>query len=146
MEKATLRLMFTLPQEDQDYLKLQGWQWETIGSGNQQWLLIHNWPLPAGFSTKHTDLALLITQGYPTAPLDMAYFNPDLVLEGGRSFPPNTRLSATPIDGKNYQRWSKHRQAGTNEWRPGIDSIRTHLLFITAFLADTVSGNSRSGS
>ena len=75
-------------------------------------------------------MALRISPSYPDDQIDMVYFSPALALKSGRGI---RQLTLTMIDGKQYQQWSRHRTA-QNPWRPGLDSISTHLLQVNNWL------------
>lgn len=121
-----MRRVFVLPEVDAEHLKAMGLEWETIKEGNIHWLLIYKFPVPSGFNVKEVTLALMIQPGYPVAQLDMAYFYPHLQLLSQKQI---GALSFQPIEGKVYQRWSRHRTP-TNPWRPGIDDLSTHLASV----------------
>jgi hypothetical protein len=57
----------------------------------------------------------------------MAYFFPALSRLDGKAI---NAISFQPINGKTYQRWSRHR-TGQNPWREGIDDLSTHLSLIS---------------
>ncbi len=125
-----MRRSFTLPLFDEEYLNRTGFLWETINEGGLPWVLIHEYPVPNGYCQRTTSVALLISPGYPDAQLDMAYFNPAL------SRIDNKHIGATciqQIDGKSFQRWSRHR-TGENPWRPGIDDIASHMNLVAYWL------------
>lgn len=120
-----------LPEEDIEFLDTLGLSWETIIEANQQWLVIYQFVVPIGYSVKKVDIAILITTGYPVAPLDMAYFFPSLLREDGK--PINATQAFQQLDGKLWQRWSRHRSA-QNPWHPGEDSLLTHFVSINEWL------------
>lgn len=122
------RREFQLPEDDVLQLDSAGYQWETI-PGN--WLLVHEFPVPAGYNTATASVAVQIPSGYPTAQLDMAFFHPALQLTSGRRIP-NTEVSM-PVDGKHWQRWSRH-YSPQNPWRAGEYNILTHLQLVRSWL------------
>ena len=124
-----MRKEFQLPEGDLDYLASLGLPWETFREANNQWLLIHDFPLPSGFNVPMVDVALLIDPGYPVAQIDMAYFFPHLVLLSNR---PIGALAGQPLEGKIYQRWSRHRTP-VNPWRPGVDDLSTHMSAVNSW-------------
>ena len=132
--EPALRQQFDLALEDQAFLDKQGLPWETLLLGSAGWLLIHNFPVPAGYTVATTTLALALPGSYPTAEIDMMYFAPGLVRRDGRGI---NALSPQPLDGKNYQRWSRHRPPGI--WRPGIDNIETHVLAVGEWITEELS-------
>lgn len=132
-----MRRTFKLPEEDREFLDARGFSWETILNGNEQWLIINDFPIPAGYNVEKAIAAVLIVAGYPDSPLDMVYFYPNLIRQDNHSIP---NLSPRMIDGKNFQQWSRHR-TGENQWRPGEDSISTHLSLVTHFLKNELIRN-----
>ncbi len=127
MEKI-YRRDFLLPEEDIQFLNKLGLPWETISNAGL-WLIIYDYPIPVGYNVNKAEIALNIPSGYDAAQIDMAYFHPHLLKLSGRL------ISATvphPIDGKSFQRWSRHRQP--NEWVPGIDNVSTHLSLVDNWL------------
>jgi hypothetical protein len=125
-----MRREFVLPEDDIEYLNGLALPWETIASGSSRWLLIHNFPIPVGYSVSEVTVALMIPPGYPVAQIDMAYFYPHLQLLSGRQI---GALAFVNIDGKVFQRWSRHRTK-SNPWRPGIDDLSTHLASVTSWI------------
>lgn len=124
-----MRRQFNLPEEDTEYLNSSGYGWETIAeSGN--WVIVHDYPVPDGYNVSHVSVALKIETGYPTTQIDMAYFFPQLSRKDGK---PIGALTAIGLDGKQWQRWSRHR-TGNNPWRVGVDDICTHLAFVMHWL------------
>jgi hypothetical protein len=126
-EAPPARRAFRLPENDEEFLESLQLPWETIKDGKVHWLLIHNYPLPAGFTVTDATLAIRI-EGYPPAKLDMASFLPALSKAGGASIP---SLSNQTIDGSTYQQWSRHY-----EWREGDDTLVTHTLRVKNWLLD----------
>ncbi|MGZ3858137.1 MAG: E2/UBC family protein [Flavisolibacter sp.] len=121
-----MRRQFQLPEKDTSFLDAQGLEWETVLSSGMQWLLVHQFPVPTGYNTTTVTVAVKIETGYPRAQLDMAYFYPALQRQDGQVI---GAISVQPIDGMNYQRWSRHRTA-QNPWREGVDDISTHLSMV----------------
>lgn len=122
------RKQFVLPEEDMETLKQLAIPWETVTSGNH-WLIIYGYPIPDGYNVKQADIALMIPPSYPASQIDMAYFSPALVKKSGR---PIGAIANQSIDGKTFQRWSRHR--APNEWTPGIDCVATHLCLVDNWL------------
>jgi hypothetical protein len=46
---------------------------------------------------------------------------------------PIKALAQQQIDGTGWQRWSRHRTP-QNPWRPGVDSVATHLVLVDQWL------------
>lgn len=127
-----MRRQFDLPSFDTDYLGTIGLEWETITEGAKRWLLIHGWPVPAGYTVENTTIALHLPPGYPEAQIDMAYFFPALARKDSQPIGA-TQVSET-IDGKSFQRWSRHRTDAA-PWRPGDDDVSTHMVLVEEWLA-----------
>ena len=124
-----MRRQFKLVDQDEDYLNSLGLDWEAVRSGGQ-WVLVHQYPVPAGYSLDRTSAAVRIEPAYPDVQLDMVYFHPHLQREDGKAI---RALAVQKIDGRPWQRWSRHRTP-QNPWRPGEDYVGTHLLLVRHWL------------
>jgi hypothetical protein len=124
------RRQFQLPEADVNHLNARGLRWETLASGGSRWLLVHDFPVPNGYNVTGVTAAVSISPGYPDAQLDMVYFHPPLARCDGRAI---GALSSQVIDGKNFQRWSRHRTPA-NPWRPGEDDLSSHLALVEHWL------------
>jgi len=123
---------FKLLPADHAYLDGLGLRWETVLEGERRWLLLHDYPLPAGYAPAKVRLALDVLKDYPASQIDMFYFAPFVHLAGGREIP-STQVRAS-IAGVEYQGWSRHRN-GSSLWDPNTDSVRTHLALVETCLA-----------
>ena len=127
-----MRREFRLPEEDEEHLNARGLPWETVRLGGVNWLLIHNFPVPSGYShSAEVTLAVRIEAAYPPGKLDMAYFFPPLVRADGKRI---NALSVEHIDGKPFQRWSRHYI-----WVAGEHSLITHIGCIEHWLSSELS-------
>jgi hypothetical protein len=115
--------------QDRIFLDRLGLPWEAIADGNT-WVLIHNYPLPSGYTAAHVILAIRMETGYPLTQLDMMYVYPAIARKDGRPIAQVNSVQA--LDGKSFQRWSRHR-TGANPWVPGEDSLETHFYLIEEF-------------
>lgn len=122
---------FVLPAADVEFLDARHPGWEAIRNSSANWLLVGQFALPDGYTVETTQVALRIESGYPDTQIDMAYFDPPLRRQDGKGIPATE--STETIDGKSFQRWSRHR-TGANPWRPGIDDISTHLAQVQHWL------------
>lgn len=127
-EAPPARRAFDLPEKDEAFLNSLGLIWETVQEGDVRWLLIHIYPISAGYNICNAKLAIKINGGYPPAKLDMAYFLLGLSKTSGTNIP---NLSQLAFDGDQFQQWSRHY-----EWREGIDTLATHYLRIEHWLLD----------
>lgn len=126
-----MRRQFDLPSFDSQYLGTTGLQWETINEGAGRWLLIHEWVVCAGYNVGRVTVALQIPPGYPDAQIDMVYVHPPLSRADGR---PIGTLTEQNLEGKTFQRWSRHR-TGEAPWRPGEDDVSSHLVLVNDWFA-----------
>jgi hypothetical protein len=126
-----MRRQFQLPQGDEGHLGGLARPWETLLEGKARWLLIHDWPVPVGYNHPTVSVAVRIETGYPDAQLDMVYVFPHLARLDGVGI---NNLTNQAIDGKSWQRWSRHR-TGENPWRPGVDDLSTHLFLVDDWFA-----------
>jgi len=125
-----MRRQFKLPEGDEICLDALCLPWETIVEGSVQWLFVHNFKIPVGYSHELAIAALRIPPNYPVEQIDMVYFDPHLSLKSGKRI---NALSPLVIDGRQFQQWSRHRTA-QNPWRPGEDDVCSHLLQATSWL------------
>lgn len=126
-----MRRAFQLPEADEAHLAGLGLPWEAVADGGARWLLVHGWPLPAGYNHPAVSVAVRIEPGYPEAQLDMVYVFPPLARADGAGI---NNLSGQALDGKDWQRWSRHR-TGENPWRPGVDDLSAHLFLVDDWFA-----------
>jgi hypothetical protein len=120
----TSRRDFSLLPADVAYLNALGLLWEAVIEGDKRWLLIYNYPLPAGYVIQKATIALLIHKLYPASQIDMFYVFPEAKLGSGRAIP-NTE-GRVNISGQNFVQWSRHRQ-GTSTWNPNRDNVQTQM-------------------
>lgn len=121
-----MRRDFQLPAEDSRFLDQLG-RWESINDRGMQWVLIYDYPVCPGYTVDKVTVAIKIDTGYPRTQLDMAYFLPALQRTDGKTI---NATSGQQINGKLFQRWSRHRTA-QNPWREGIDDISTHMSLVS---------------
>jgi len=122
---------FNLLARDESFLDEYRLPWETISDGSQ-WVLIHEFPTHEGYNHSHVTTAIRMETGYPNAELNMVYFFPALARKDGKPIGKTEAIQA--IDGRTYQRWSRHRTA-QNPWRAGIDGLDTHVFLVEDWLA-----------
>src|SRR6185312_5956926 len=125
-----MRRDFRLPAGDEAYLSHLGNPWEAIRDAGLPWLLIHEFGAPEAYSQPLVTVAILVTPGYPDAQLDMAYFHPALSRKDGVGI---NAICIQGLDGKPFQRWSRHRTPA-NPWRPGVDDVASHLELVRYWL------------
>ena len=130
--------MFALLESDHAFLDGLALRWETVAEPSPQdasqirrWLLIHNYPVPSGYTVANVTLALEIPTTYPGAQIDMFYTNPPLRLVSGREIA-STQVAAT-IQGLAFNGWSRHR-GSNNPWDPDRDNVASHLALVESAL------------
>lgn len=122
------------PTLDQDRAFLDGYAagWESIVDGSA-WVLIPDFQLPAGFTESKVTLAIRMEGGYPLAQLDMFYVFPAIRRADGK--PIRQADVIQHIDGRAFQRWSRHRTEA-NPWIAGQDCLETHIYLVEDALAE----------
>lgn len=126
---------FALLDVDEAHLNRLGLRWETIVEVNRRWLLLHDYPLPAGYAVGHTKIALEIPPNYPGAQIYGFYAYPPLALSSGRTIE-STQLRGVLL-GVEFHGWSRNRGAGA-PWNPTTDNVVTQLALVDAALAKEV--------
>lgn len=116
-----------LPEEDLEFLEAHyPERWEPVGEGDKPGLIIKDYRLPEGYTPRESDLLLLVPGDYPAAGIDMFYFDPEVLRKDGSAI---DKLSRESHFGRSWQRWSRHYS-----WRPGEDSIATHVSSVKEHL------------
>lgn len=132
-EGFILKTDFNVPIEDREFLNSLSNKVDMVKEGNINWLIIRDYELPNGYNVANADVAFLIPPHYPRTQLDMVYFNPPLSRKDGKII---RTLSNQQIEGKTYQRWSRHRTAA-NKWNPEIDNVEAHVdLMMSCLIAE----------
>ncbi len=119
-----------LPNGDSNFITSCKLQVDTIKEGNLTWLIFRDFKIPEGYNVEVADAAIMLPPHYPATQLDMIYFNPPLARIDGKQI---RTLSNQPIEGKSFQRWSRHRTT-LNKWNPEIDDIESHLDLMNSCL------------
>ncbi len=126
---------FALLDVDEAHLNRLGLRWETITEANRRWLLLHDYPLPVGYTVAYTKLALEVPPTYPGAQIYGFYAYPPLALSSGRTIE-STQLRGVLL-GVEYHGWSRNRGQGA-PWNPITDNVVTQLALVDAALAKEV--------
>lgn len=126
---------FALLDVDEVHLNRLGLKWETIVEGGRRWLLLHNYPLPSGYTVGRTKMALEISPTYPGGQIYGFYAYPPLALTSGHAIA-STQLRGV-LQGVEYHGWSRNRGAGA-PWNPTTDNVVTQLALVDAALAKEV--------
>ena len=129
---ASRRRDFSLLAKDAAFLDRLGFEWDTIEDG-RRWVVVRNYPLPSGYQVQRCSLAVDIPAGYPTSEIDMFYCDPPLRLSAGNE--PACADARQRIEGRDYQRWSRHRDPGT--WSAD-DCVGTHFGLVDLAISGEV--------
>ena len=114
---------FRPPQNDLDWLCKTERRFELVAEKNTLRVVLYDFPVPPGYDRSEVAVNVRIDPGYPDTQIDMVYVHPPLARADGRSI---AALSQDRFDGKDWQRWSRHRTPA-NPWRAGIDNLSTHF-------------------
>ncbi|PKV49212.1 multiubiquitin [Aquimarina sp. MAR_2010_214] len=114
---------FDIPADDSEFLNSLSNKVDILKEGNVCWIMLRDYALPEGYNVNTADVAIMIPPHYPRTALDMVYFTPPLHRKDGKQI---GQLVNQSIEGKNYQRWSRHRTQ-YNPWHPEIDNFESHL-------------------
>lgn len=126
-----MRRDFSLPEEDMEWLQSLGRPYELVQENGVRRVVLLEWPVPDGYTADCVSINVRIDAGYPDSQIDMAYFFPPLARRDGRAI---GSLADDAFDGRNWQRWSRHRTPA-NPWRPGVDNLSTHFVLVDEWLA-----------
>jgi len=132
LEDQSIRHQFDLPAQDTHFLNSTELRWEAVKEGNVMRVIIYDYPIPEGYNVTTADIYVRISDNYPDSELDMIYASPALSLKCGKSI---NRLSNENFDGKNWQRWSRHRVNKAEAWNPTLDGIESHLVLVDDWFA-----------
>ncbi|OQW40188.1 MAG: hypothetical protein A4S08_05250 [Proteobacteria bacterium SG_bin4] len=126
---------FALLDIDEAHLNRLGLKWETLIETERRWLLLHDYPLPVGYTVAHSKVALEIPPTYPGAQIYGFYAYPPLALSSGREIA-STQLRGVLL-GVEYHGWSRNRGPAA-PWDANIDNVVTQLALVDAALANEV--------
>lgn len=90
---------------------------------NLDWALFKAFPVPPGWSTKVTELLVMIPQGYPLTPPDNFYVSPGFRLSSGSQA---GNFSEVSLLGRQWGQFSFHPDK--EQWKPSPDILDGHNL------------------
>lgn len=123
-----------LPAGDVELLKARKLKASAKLSGQEIHLIIHDYRVPVGYDHETTDLLLRLPRQWPDGTPDMFWTEPHLKIKASGAWP-NASAHLMVIDGRQWQRWSRHYN---DRWRPGSDGLRTLLLIVKREMASDV--------
>ncbi len=112
--------MALIPENDEEYLKQKGFDYEIKQDGAETHVTLKAWVFPEVYTPRTADILIRLMPGYPLTPVDMFWTTPDIRLASG-GYPQAADVHETPGGGR-WQRWSRH-----NQWRAGVDDLRTFI-------------------
>ena len=132
--------MSFLPEEDQEFLDASGIKYELLtekmpDGNDRRGVLFPGFSFGGNLRTQGNDglsvcdscdVLVLVPDGYATTKLDSFYTLPRLKRPDGSD--PQNATGDTSLFQKTWQFWSRH--LGDNDWRVGIDGLRTYLSYI----------------
>jgi hypothetical protein len=132
--------MSFLPEEDQEFLCENAIQYQELSENMpdgkvRRGVLLPSFLFSGNLRTMNggslvkvdaCDLLVVITEGYATTKLDSFYTIPKLKRPDGQD-PQNATVDSA-LFGKTWQFWSRH--LGDQDWRVGIDGLRTFISYI----------------
>lgn len=125
-----------LPAVDARFLNDSGISYRTFDDGSGMLSVeLLDLPLPQGLSSESANVLFRLSANYPDAQPDMWWLIPHLTTATGGV------IAATEIqetfDGRVWQRWSRHLDAGA--WRPGVDSLESYVRLLRNELSTAVA-------
>jgi hypothetical protein len=123
-----------LPSDDTQYLTDRVVRHSVSAEANMTCVVLHDFPLPAGFDRTHSDLLLRIGAGYPDVAPDMWWLDPPVRRADGQAIPATDVIEH--YLGRSWQRWSRHLTAG--QWRSGVDGLESFLALVRRELERSV--------
>jgi hypothetical protein len=116
-----------LPAEDVEALAARNLNAQAKMVGNEIFLVIENYPVPAGYDHEATNLLLRLPRQWPDGSPDMFWTEPHLKLATNGSWP-NASGNLMSLDGCVWQRWSRHYK---DRWKPGVDRLVNLLAIVS---------------
>lgn len=123
-----------LPSNDTQYLSDRLVRHSVTPEANMTCVVLHDFPLPAGFDRTQSDLLLRISAGYPDVAPDMWWFDPPVRRADGQQIPATDAIEHHL--GRSWQRWSRH--LATGQWRSGVDGLESFLALVRRELERSV--------
>jgi|GEM_PF-1605732 len=129
----------------EDYSKLAAMSLEYKEELNQRFLVFPKFKLVENlYQVNFCEILVVIPETYPAAGNDMLWTYPRLLRTDGLLIPgtipdcPNpANRDVRVFEGKVFERWSRHWNAGNQLWRPGKDEINTIVNRLTYVLANS---------
>lgn len=130
---------FYLPDEDTQFLDNLGLVWEAIQDGNARGVVLYDFLMPVPFRPDSLNMKFNIPLDYTSgAALDMFFTDQHVTRFDGKGI---ERLTESNVfNNKKWWQWSRHYPKNT-KWRPGINSLATHISYVQHILNQEAGGN-----
>jgi len=125
-EPAEDRGLDLLPTEDVETLTARGLKAGAKIVGNEIFLVIESYPVPEGYDHDTTNVLLRLPRQWPDGRPDMFWTEPHLKVVATSNWP-NASGHLMNLDGRQWQRWSRHYK---DRWKPGIDRLVNLLTIV----------------
>lgn len=119
-----------LQDPDLAFLKERGITYELAVDRRTLNVVLADYELPSGFDTSRVDLLLRLSTDFPDVKPDMFWVSPPIRLASGALAPASSTMESHL--GRTWQRFSRHLRP--DQWRPGVDDLRTWLAMIDQML------------
>jgi hypothetical protein len=100
---------------------------ERTDENARSFIVVREMPLPSHWNREHTDVLIIVPQGYPMAALDMFWVTPGLALANCKA--PQNADQVEQYAGTSWQRFSWHYPPNYR-WQPPKDNLLSHLRFV----------------
>lgn len=97
-------------------------------------VVVSQFPTGGRLTPAASDLLVRLPSGFPDAYPDMFWFADRVVRTDGRTIPA-TELVESYLN-RSWFRWSRHV---ANQWRPGIDDLRSYIGYIRRCLVEAAA-------
>jgi hypothetical protein len=111
-------------EEDKKYLENKGLNYEVYEENGYTLIVIKNYQLPDLYTKEMVDILIRVPPMYPVSKLDMFWVYPEIKLSSNNRYPDRADVFNNYLK-KRWQRFSRHYN-----WRPGIDSLASHMKTI----------------
>ena len=124
-----------LPTWDREFLDRAEITYREFDEGGMLNVELIDFPLPPGLSAPTANILFRLSPSYPDVAPDMWWVIPRLGRAAGGTIPATELIEQ--YDGRQWQRWSRHLDAGA--WRPGIDGMESYVRLLRTELGSAAA-------
>ena len=124
-----------LPEADREYLERCGIAHRVFEADGMLNVELLDFPMPDGLSARTASVLFRLSASYPDTPPDMWWIIPHLTPVRGGTIPATEVIET--IDGRSWQRWSRHLDP--TAWRSGIDSLESYVRLLRTELSSAAA-------